>query len=131
MEKNKEYYDYNDPLTIASVYETVDKIKKNKMIKEQESSNEDAIIVERKSNKDKYFFKNILFFTNDRDPKTNKTLKNLEQAVKGKGVDIFPFVAEEVDYKATDDKIEWHDNENKYKVDEQSNIDTIVITRLY
>ena len=29
-----------------------------------------------------YFFKNILFFTNERDSKKNKTLKNLEEAVK-------------------------------------------------
>lgn len=77
-----------------------------------------------------YFFKNILFFTNDRDSKTNKTLKNLEEAIKGKGVNIFPFVAEELNYKATDEKIEWHDEKNRYKVTEQSNIDTIVITRL-
>lgn len=89
-------------------------------------------IDEAKDNEDKskFFFKNILFFTNDRDDKSNKTLKNLTAAVKGKGVEIFPFVAEEVNYKATDDKIEFYDNKNKYKVDEQSNIDTIVITRL-
>ena len=77
-----------------------------------------------------YFFKNILFFTNDRDNKSNKTLKNLTDAVKGKGVEIFPFVAEEVNYKATDDKIEFYDNKNKFKINEQSNVDTIVMTRL-
>ena len=91
---------------------------------------DETIIHEAKENDNKYFFKNILFFTNDRDAESNKTLKNLEKAVKGKGVEIFPFVAEEVDYKATDDEIEWSDNQNKYKVDEQSNVDTIVITRL-
>jgi len=123
---------YNDPLVIASVLEAAEKKRKEKIIKEQEAQ---KVIVEKnevakKPKKDEYFFKNILFFTNDRDSKTNKTLKNLEQAIEGKDVEIFPFVAEEVDYKATDDKIEWHDNKNKYTVDEQSNIDTIVITRL-
>ena len=144
-ETNKEY-NYNDPLTIASVFETASKVKSEKLIAEEKRIQEEKEKLEKeqlekellikeeeekkkKKNKD-YFFKNILFFTNDRDPKTNKTLKNLQQAVEGKDVEIFPFIAEEVDYKATDDKIEWHDNENKYKVDEQSNVDTIVITRL-
>lgn len=116
---------------------SVDDLKIQYNIKEsvKELSTHEELIKEdedvKHSNKsDKFFFKNILFFTNDRDSKSNKTLKNLEQAVKGKGVEIFPFVAEEVTYKATDDHIEWNDNENKYKVDNQSNVDTIVITRL-
>ena len=128
---------YNDPLIIASVLETADKKRKERKEQEiKEQIEKEKIVVEpineeEKAKKKKdYFFKNILFFTNDRDSKTNKTLKNLEQAVEGKDVEIFPFIAEEVDYKATDDKIEWHDNENKYTVDEQSNVDTIVITRL-
>jgi len=142
MKDSTEYINYQDPLTVAKVLEKAAQIREEKQIAEQKrieemsthdefAKDDDIVIHEAKDDKkDKYFFKNILVFTNDRDSKTNKTLKNLEQAVKGKGVEIFPFVAEEVDYKATDDKIEWHDNENKYKVDEQSNIDTIVITRL-
>lgn len=134
----KEYLNYNDPLTVAEALETANKVRKNKeeqkrieeqRIAEEQKLEEQKRIDEAKKKKE-YFFKNILFFTNDRDPKTNKTLKNLEQAIEGKDVEIFPFIAEEVDYKATDDKIEWHDNKNKYKVDEQSNVDTIVITRL-
>ena len=31
----------------------------------------------------KYFFNKILFFTNERDSKHNKTLKNLEEAILG------------------------------------------------
>lgn len=82
-------------------------------------------------NKDnKYFFKNILFFTNDRKSESNKTLKNLEEAVKDTEVEIFAFVAEEVSYKAKDNKIEFNDSKTKYKIDKQSNIDTIVIVRL-
>lgn len=83
----------------------------------------------KKENK-KYFFKNILFFTNDRKSESNKTLKNLEEAIKDIGVEIFTFVAEEVSYKAKDNKIEFNDSKNKYKIDKQSNIDTIVIVRL-
>ena len=84
---------------------------------------------DKKENK-KYFFKNILFFTNDRKAESNKTLKNLEEAIKDTEVEIFPFVAEEVSYKAKDNKIEFNDSKNKYKIDKQSNIDTIVIVRL-
>ncbi len=141
MKNSKEYINYQDPLTVAKVFEKVQQRRKEKQIAEEKISqqtttheelikDDETVIHEAKNESGKFFFKNILIFTNDRDSKTNKTLKNLEQAVKGKGVEIFPFVAEEVDYKATDDQIEWHDNENKYKVDEQSNVDTIVITRL-
>ena len=78
----------------------------------------------------KYFFKNILFFTNERESSKNKTLKNLEQAIKGKDVKLITFVSEEVHYKATDEKIDIADEKTKYTIDHQSNIDTIVIVRL-
>ena len=88
-------YNYRDPYTVAEVYENLDKVRKEK---EQQITEAEKIDTEKG-----YFFKNILFFTNDRDSKSNKTLKNLEDAVKGKDVTIYPFVAEEIDYKATDD----------------------------
>ena len=78
----------------------------------------------------KYFFSNIIFFTNDRDPKKNKTLKNLEDAIKDLNINLYTFVAEEVDYKATDSYIKINDKETTLKITEQSNIDTIVIVRL-
>ena len=49
--------------------------------------------------------RNIIFFTNSRDSSKNKTLKNLEDAIKGTDIDVFTFVADEVDYKATDNSI--------------------------
>jgi ribosomal protein S6--L-glutamate ligase len=84
----------------------------------------------KEDNPKNYFFKNILFFTNDRKPESNKTLKNLLDAVKGANIEVLPFVAEEVNYKATDKKIEFKDRKNKYTIDTQSNVDTIVIVRL-
>ena len=141
MKNISEIIDYRDSYTINKVFETVKQKREAQKIKEAVEKarleimstheelikDDEDIIHEAKDDDGKYFFKNILFFTNDRSSESNKTLKNLENAVKNKGVEIFPFVAEEVDYKATDDKIEWHDNENKYKIDEQSNVDTIVI----
>lgn len=65
---------------------------KNKRINEEteneetESTAENEIKQEKekpdKEISSKYFFKNILFFTNERDSAKNKTLKNLEEAVK-------------------------------------------------
>ena len=120
--KNYDYSNIKSVEELKSIYNIVEETK--------EETNDDIKIISERQEDDGFFFKNILFFTNDRDPKTNKTLKNLEQAVKNKNVEIFPFVADEINYKATDDMIEWYDNESKYKIDEQSNIDTIVITRL-
>jgi len=77
-----------------------------------------------------YFFKTILFFTNERDSSKNKTLKNLEEAIEGKNIDIVVLVSDEVHYKAMDDKIMINDNKTKYVIDKQSNIDTIAIVRL-
>ena len=124
-------YNYNDPLDIAEALDKA-RIKKEQLLAETQKENNENLIKEGEKSDDdtEFFFKNILFFTNDRDSKSNKTLKNLEQAVKGKGVNIYPFVAEEIDYKATDTKIKFNDNVNKYTIDTQSNVDTIVITRL-
>ena len=87
-------------------------------------------IVDKIEKKSGYFFKNIIFFTNSRDASKNKTLKNLEDAIKGTDIDVFTFVAEEVDYKATDNSIKIKDSKTKLKIEKQSNIDTIVIVRL-
>ena len=75
-------------------------------------------IVEKKNDdkkdSNKWFFSNIIVFTNERDSKKNKTLKNLEDAIKGTGVELHVFVAEEVSYKATDKNIKISDFQNKY-----------------
>ena len=125
-------YNYNDPVDVAEAFKLA-QAKREQILEQQKETEENQINEAGKkddTDETEFFFKNILFFTNDRDSKSNKTLKNLEQAVKGKGVNIYPFVAEEIDYKATDTKIKFNDNVNKYTIDTQSNVDTIVITRL-
>ena len=62
-------------------------------------------IKEDKTNKTKYFFNTILFFTNERDSSKNKTLKKLEEAVEDTNINIIPLVAEEVHYVVKNDKI--------------------------
>lgn len=79
---------------------------------------------------DNYFFKNILFFTNERNDEKNKTLKNLVNAIKGKDVNIITFVAEEVHYKSDEGKIHIEDDKTKFDITDESNVDTICIVRL-
>ena len=85
---------------------------------------------EEENKKEGYFFNTILFFTNEREEDKNKTLKNLNDAIKGKDVEIKTFVAKEINYKAKDNVINFNDNKTSYKIDKQSNVDTIVISRL-
>lgn len=80
--------------------------------------------------KSKYFFSNIIIFTNDTDPTNNKTLKNIEEAIKYTNINLIKFCSENVSYTATDKYIEINDSKTKYKIKDQSNIDTICIVRL-
>ena len=126
-------YNYNNPSDVIEAFKAAKDAKEKQLLETQNELNKNLIKEDSKDNDEDekdFFFKNIIVFTNDRDPKSNKTLKNLEEAIKGKGVNLSAFVAEEIDYKATDKKIKFHDNVNKYTIDKQSNIDTIVITRL-
>ena len=91
---------------------------------------DEDMLNEAKKAKPKYFFNNIIFFTNERDSKKNKTLKNLEEAIAGTDINIVVFVADEVSYIADGTKIEIDDKKTKYTIDKQSNIDTICIVRL-
>ena len=93
----------------------------------KENKEEDAELVEHT---ERYFFKNIILFTNERDPEKNKTLKNLVEAIEDTGINLVVFVAKEVDYIANDHEIVIKDSKNEFTINTQSNIDTIVISRL-
>ena len=98
---------------------------------EQNGAKDDKVqTVEMIERNEEYFFKNIIFFTNEREESKNKTLKNLKDAIKNTDVNLVVFVSEEVDYIATDKKIEIKDSKEKFTITDQSNIDTIVIVRL-
>lgn len=82
-------------------------------------------------------FKHIIVFTNDRDTKNNKTLKNIEDAVKRLKKDkaeiipeIHVFVAAEI--QADDDahEIIISDGDEEFKITNESNLDTLVFARL-
>lgn len=82
-------------------------------------------------------FKHIIVFTNDRDPKNNKTLKNIIDAIdemKKAKCEIIPelhtFVAADVDSKEDESEITIKDEKEEFLITEQNNTDTLVIARL-
>lgn len=82
-------------------------------------------------------FKHIIIFTNDRDPKGNKTLKNIYEAIeefKKAKCEIIPelhvFVAADVDSKEDESEITIKDDKETFIIDEQNNTDTLIFSRL-
>ena len=82
-------------------------------------------------------FKHIIVFTNDSDSKNNKTLKNIEDAIKRlkkDGADVIPelhvFVAAEIQTDDDAREITITDGDVEYKITEESNLDTLVFARL-
>ena len=80
-------------------------------------------------------FKDIIVFTNSKDPEKNKTLKNIIEAVealdKKQRPELHLFIAEEVSYEEEDDNsIRIFDEEDEMHIKDQSNVDTLVFSRL-
>lgn len=85
----------------------------------------------------KNIFKHIVVFTNDDDPKNNKTLKNIYEAVdalKKAKCEIIPevhvFIAADIDATDDESEITISDGENKLVIKEESNVDTLIFSRL-
>ena len=82
-------------------------------------------------------FKHIIVFTNNRDPKENKTLKNIYEAIdeiKKAKCEIVPelhvFVAADVDSKENEEEITIKDDVESFTITEENNTDTLVFSRL-
>lgn len=82
-------------------------------------------------------FKHIIVFTNDRDSKNNKTLKNIEDAIerlKKDKADVIPelhvFVAAEIQVDDSEREIIITDGDEEFTINKESNIDTLVFARL-
>ena len=82
-------------------------------------------------------FKHIIVFTNDRDPKNNKTLKNIYEAVdnlKKDHCEIIPevhvFVAAEMEADEREEEINITDGDESLTIKDESNIDTLIFARL-
>ena len=82
-------------------------------------------------------FKHIIVFTNDRDSKNNKTLKNIEDAIKAlkdAKCEVIPelhvFVAAEIDADEREEEIKITDGDEKFIIKDESNVDTLIFSRL-
>ena len=82
-------------------------------------------------------FKHIIVFTNDNDPKNNKTLKNIYDAVKAlksAKCEIIPevhvFIAADIDADDDENEIVITDGDEKMIIKDESNIDTLIFSRL-
>ncbi len=82
-------------------------------------------------------FKHIIVFTNDRDPKNNKTLKNIYDAVKelkSAKCNIIPevhvFIAADIDADDDENEIVITDGDETMTIKDESNIDTLIFSRL-
>ena len=85
----------------------------------------------------KNIFKHIIIFTNDKDPKSNKTLKNIYEAVKNLKSDKCPIIPELHVFEAAemvvdDNELEVNisDGDEKLVLKNESNVDTLVFARL-
>lgn len=85
----------------------------------------------------KCIFKNIVIFTNSKEPKNNKTLKNIIDAIKavkkssGEEPKLYMFLADEVVFDSDDNNIlSIKDGEEELTFDKENNTDTLVFSRL-
>lgn len=85
----------------------------------------------------KNIFKHIIIFTNDKDPKNNKTLKNIYDAVKAlekaKDVvipEVHVFDCENVELADNGKTLTISDSNEKLVIKDESNVDTLVFARL-
>ena len=87
-------------------------------------------------NKISNIFKHIIIFTNDRNPKGNKTLKNIIEAIdefkKANTIvpDLHVFVAADIEAKEDESEITIQDDVEKFVITDQNNTDTLVFSRL-
>lgn len=131
----------------ADVKKKIDKRDKKRYEKNKDKTEEPTKVVKTEKLEVNYadihpkkfnnIFKHILVFTNDRDTKNNKTLKNIEDAIKclkKDKADVIPelhvFVAAEI--QADDDTHEiWiSDGDEEFTITKESNLDTLVFARL-
>ena len=140
------YMDITEPIDY-SVFESVEELqqKYGLITEKKDDDTKDAEKPEKKvkaekipvvyadlSNK-KYhnIFKHWIVFTNDRSGE-NKTLKNIHDSLKDFDLkpEVHVFVAAQMDAEEDESKITIRDDENEFVVEKESNLDTIVFSRL-
>lgn len=142
---------YNDFNTVEELLEYYNIKKDNVVLEDDKNLPEDEEEPSKVINDDKKeviyadlkgvnknIFKHLLVFTNDKDPKNNKTLKNIYDAVdnlKKDKCEIIPeihvFKAADIDFDDGDhDNFTITDGDETFVMKEESNIDTLIFSRL-
>lgn len=137
---------YSDFNSVEELYEYYNIQNKNMVVEKKKDHDEPDKVVNKETLDVIYadlkkpinnIFKHIIVFTNDRDPKNNKTLKNIIDAVdalKKAKVEIVPelhvFVAAEVDTDDEETEIVINDGDEKFVIKNESNLDTLIFSRL-
>lgn len=150
--KLKSYNDFNSVEELLEYYKYRSKpnITEEKKVKLPGEDGKDEKEAEKTINTDKLeviysnlkqkptnIFKHIIVFTNDKDTKNNKTLKNIVDAIKElkkSKAEIVPelhvFVAADIQAEDDESKIVIDDGDEKFVIEKESNIDTLVFSRL-
>ena len=138
----KGYNDFNTPEELYEYYH----IEKPNMIVEKKDGDEPDkvakpdkfdVVYADKITKYTNIFKHIIIFTNDRDPKGNKTLANIYDAIKNLKKDhceVIPelhiFVAAEMEADDDENEIRISDGDEEFTINKESNLDTLIFSRL-
>ncbi len=124
---------YGNITSIEELHDLLEQILEKK--KEKTSDQPEVVYAKEEYNN---IFEHIIMFTNSDDPKKNKTLNILEEAIanlKKKKCDIIPelhiFIAKEVIIDESEDgELTISDSKNKLKLDEEDNSNTLILNRL-
>ena len=108
-----------------------DKKDEEKLEKKVNTEKIPVIYADLSNKKYKNIFKHWIIFTNDRTDK-NKTLKNIYDSLKDFDMkpEIHVFVAAQMDAEEDESKITIRDDENEFVVENESNLDTLIFSRL-
>ena len=149
MNSNKPYRSYNTFESVEELKEYYGIITERKDDKNPDNDNSDGdenrtikadkleVVYADVKAKPQNIFKHIIIFTNNRDPKENKTLKNIYEAInalkKAKAPiipDVHVFVAAKMESDESEENIWISDGTEELTIKEESNIDTLIFSRL-
>lgn len=117
-----------------NIYEQEKEGKERPITKKTEEAGDDK----NKPDPKDCIFKHIIVFTNSKDPKDNKTLKNIQDSLKGNfkpaGIELHLFLAENTylteDEETGDIKISDGEEELEIKSSTINNLNTLIFSRL-
>ena len=144
------FYNDLDEEQAKRLVESICESKKSKQQEEEETSTDDGekmnptktdkleVVYADMDQPLKCIFEHIIIFTNDNDPKNNKTLKNIYDAVKALKKekdaivpDVHVFIAENMTYETDEDNIlSITDGDETLDFENLNNTNTLVFSRL-